>query len=392
MQLRPSFLTLLMLISFASINAVLPTPALPAISRFFGITENATQQIITWFLIGYALGQLAYGPIANRFGRKPALYLGIGLQIFSSLLCVFAGTVNHYPLLTIGRFLAALGSAVGLKMTFTIVHEYYEPKIANQKVSYLILAFAIASGPSVALSGVLITHYGWQSCFIAGAIYGLILLLMTTRLPETKTELDLDAFKWKHLVHGYVSQCKNPTLISGAILQSGATSFVYVFAALAPFIAIDLMGMQPSAYGTANIIPSIGMVFGSIFSANFSKKYSHRSGIILGLLMTACSSILMTLAWGLHWSSLVALFIPMMINYFGIALILSNASTFAMSQVEDKAHGSAVMSFINMGIATVVVLALSLLPVTKMLLPATFILIVIAMLAVFFCTKCKSCS
>ncbi|PWU08600.1 MAG: MFS transporter [Verrucomicrobia bacterium] len=383
MQSKPSFLTLLLLISFASINAVLPTPALPAISQFFGIAENTTQQIITWFLVGYALGQLIYGPIANRFGRKPALYSGIGLQIFSSLLCVYAGVINHYSLLPTSRFLAALGSGVGLKMTYTIVNESYEPQVATQKVSYLMLSFAIAPGLSIALGGILSTHFGWQSCFIASAIYGLILLLMTTRLPETKTELHLDAFKWKHLVHGYVSQFKNPTLIRGAILLGGGTCFTYVFAAVAPFLAIDLMGMKPSAYGMANILPSVGLVLGSIFSANLSKKHSPHFGILLGILMGACSSVLISLALALHEPPLVALFLPMIINYFGLALIISNASTFAMSQVEDKAHGSAVMSFINMGIATIAVLSLSFLPVTKMLLPATFGLVVTIMLVVF---------
>src|SRR5579864_6635516 len=85
------FFTLLLLISFASVNAVLFTPALPNITHFFGISEDIAQQTITWFLIGYAVGQLIYGPIANRFGRKHALYTGIGIQIISSLFCVVAG-------------------------------------------------------------------------------------------------------------------------------------------------------------------------------------------------------------------------------------------------------------------------------------------------------------
>lgn len=65
-----SFVTLLLLISFASVNAVLFTPALPSITAFFGITEHAAQQTITSFLVGYAIGQLIYGPTANRYGRK----------------------------------------------------------------------------------------------------------------------------------------------------------------------------------------------------------------------------------------------------------------------------------------------------------------------------------
>lgn len=390
MQFKPSFLTLLLMISFASVNAVLPTPALPSISQFFSITENATQQIVTWFLVGYTIGQLFYGPIANRFGRKPALYVGISLQILSSLLCVFAGTANNYPILIIGRFLASLGSGVGLKMTFTIVNECYEPRAVNQKISYLISAFAIAPGLGIALGGLLSYYYGWQSCFIASAVYGFVLLLMVTRLPETKTELHLDALKLNHLVHGYVSQLKNVRLISGALLLGGGTCFTYVFAATAPFLAIDLMGMKSSEYGIANIIPSIGLLLGSIFSAKFAVKCSIRSGLLLGICITGIASALMMIALATHQPPLQALFIPLAINYLGLAFILSNASTFAMYQVEDKAHGSAVMSFINMGITTVVVLSLSLLPVTKFLLPLAFCSIVVAMVIILLLTPWRS--
>src|SRR6478672_5239599 len=98
MKTQPTLpmLTLLLLISFASVNAVLFTPALPDITAFFAISENTAQQTITWFLVGYAIGQLIYGPIANRFGRKPALYAGISLQIFSSILCVAAAASHSY--------------------------------------------------------------------------------------------------------------------------------------------------------------------------------------------------------------------------------------------------------------------------------------------------------
>lgn len=179
-----SFITLLLLISFASVNAVLFTPALPNIAQFFKISDESAQQTITWFLVAYALGQLIYGPIANRFGRKPALYVGISVQIVSSFMCVFAGTLQRYWLLVLGRFLLALGSGVGLKMTFTLVNEYYEPKLASQKIAYLMLAFAITPGLGVALGGILNAQYGWESCFYAGAIYGVLLLLLVRRFVD----------------------------------------------------------------------------------------------------------------------------------------------------------------------------------------------------------------
>ncbi|HAU1152281.1 TPA: multidrug effflux MFS transporter [Legionella pneumophila] len=385
-----SFMTLLLLISFASVNAVLFTPALPSITVFFGITEHAAQQTITSFLIGYALGQLIYGPIANRYGRKRTLYAGIGLQIISSLLCVLAGMISIYPLLVLGRFLLALGAGVGLKMTFTLVNESYPPKLAAQKTSYLMLAFAIAPGLSVALGGILNSHYGWESCFYAGIVYGFILLAMVRQLPETQKSLQLDAFQMKHLLHGYVSQFKNKPLISGGALMGGASCFVYLFAATAPFIAINLLGMSTTEYGLANILPSLGLTLGSVLSAQFAKKYSQRAGIQLGISISGFAALAMMMAALTHHSALIKLFLPMIFIYLGLSFIFANASTFAMNHTPDKAHGSAVMNFINMGLVTVVILGLSVLPMSQYLLPAIYIILSALMMGLYLFTMKNS--
>jgi MFS family permease len=378
-----SFFTLLLMISFASVNAVLFTPALPAIADFFAISDSTAQLTITWFLVGYAIGQLIYGPIANRFGRKPALYIGISLQIISSLLCAEAGTLHIYSLLVVGRFLLALGSGVGLKMTFTLINETYEPAIASQKLSYLMIAFAIAPGLGVMLGGILNTYFGWTSTFYAGAVYGVILLLLTMRLPETKKIVDLDALQFNHLITAYVSQFKNLQLISGGLLMGGATCFVYIFAALAPFIAIDMLHMSSANYGAANLLPPIGLVLGSLLSAQLAKNYPAQKIIRLGIIIAVLGSIAMLLFTLLKLPGLVMIFIPMMLCYFGLALVFANTSTIAMSNVSDKAHGSAVMNFTNMGLVTIVLLSLGFANTTILLMPIVFILICAAMLLVF---------
>lgn len=295
-----------------------------------------------------------------------------------------------YPLLVLGRFLLALGSGVGLKMTFTLVNECYEPQLAAQKTSYLMLAFAIAPGLSVALGGILNSHYGWESCFYAGTVYGAILLAMVRQLPETQKNLQLEAFQMKHLLQGYVSQFKNKPLISGGALMGGASCFVYIFAATAPFIAINLLGMSTTEYGAANILPSLGLTLGSIWSAQFAKKYSQRAGIQLGILISGFAALAMLMAALTHHSALIKLFFPMIFIYLGLSFIFANASTFAMSHTSDKAHGSAVMNFINMGLVTVVILGLSVLPISQYLLPAIYIILSALMMGLYLFTMKNS--
>jgi MFS family permease len=375
MHQKLTFFTLSLLISFASVNAVLFTPALPNIAHFFNIDENTTQQTITLFLIGYALGQLIYGPLANRFGRKNAIYMGIVLQIISSFLCVFAGTTRTYTLLIVARFMLALGAGVGLKMTFTLVNEYYKPNIASRMIAYLLVAFAITPALSVALGGLLTAHYGWTSCFYAGAMYGLILLFFVSRLPETQSTRDLDALKIKPLLRHYAQQFKHQQLIVGGLLMGCASCFVYVFTTITPFVAINLLGLSSTKYGFANTIPPIGLVFGSIVNAKLSRHYGLLSIIRIGIIITSIGTVSMLIAISMKLSALMSLFVPMVMIYFGSCLMLANASTIAMRHTHDKAHGSAVMNFINMGLTTMLVLSLSSYTITLSLLPNIYLIL-----------------
>jgi DHA1 family bicyclomycin/chloramphenicol resistance-like MFS transporter len=380
---RLSFLTLLLMISFASVNAVLFTPALPQIAAFFSISNDTAQATITWFLIGYTIGQLVYGPIANRFGRKHALYVGIGLQIFSSLLCIVAGYLQLFHLLVVARFLLALGSGVGLKMAFTLVNESYPSTVASQKIAYLTLAFAITPALGVALGGLLTTHFGWISCFYAEAIYGVILLVMVSKLPETLKQADLNAFKLNHLIEGYSKQFKNSRLIGGGLLIGAATAVVYIFAAEAPFVAINLMGMSSAEYGIANLLPALGLIAGSLASARLVKTLSLYAMVKIGIGIAAIGGIVMLLANMANLSALCAIFAPMVLIYFGFSFLIATVSTLALSQIEDKAHGSAVMNFINMGLATLMVLSLGFLPIHALLLPVIFLLLNIFMVVIY---------
>lgn len=378
LETKLPFFTLLLLISFASVNAVLFTPALPSIATFFAITDDAAQYTITCFLIGYAFAQLIYGPIANRFGRKTALYIGISLQIISSLLCPLAGYLHNYELLVTARFMCALGSGAGFMMCFTLLNECYEPKIASQKISYLLLAFAITPGLSVAIGGFLNTYLSWTSCFYTSAVYGMILLVLVTKLPETLKNKDVNALKISNLINGYGGQFKNPALIIGGLLMGCSGSFIYIFAATAPFIAINLFGMSSAEYGIANILPSIGLFMGSLTGAQLARHYSITTLIRAGIGIAMLGVTLMFITMSLHYSILLTLFVPAMIIYFGLCFLITNGSTYAMSRVHDKAHGSAVMSFINIGLITIFVLILDLFTVkTSLILSIYFVLCIL---------------
>jgi len=265
-------------------------------------------------------------------------------------------------------------------MTFTLVNEIEEPKNASRIISWLMLAFAVSPGVSVMIGGILSENLDWTNTFYACAIYGLILLALVKNLPETKTELNYDALKLNHLMHAYSRQFKNFQLMIGGLLMGSATSFVYIFAALAPFIAMEILNMNAASYGTANLLPSLGLVTGSLISAKLIQHFHYKSIIRMGMIIALMGSLMMLVFSLMQFSALLIIFIPMMICYFGLAMIFPNASNMAMTATDDKAHGSAVMNFINMGLVTILVLGLQYVKITTVLLPVTFLAICLLMI------------
>lgn len=298
-QVNLPMITLLLMISFATFNAVLFTPALPNITRYFSITNNMAQLTITWFLLGYAIGQLLYGPLANRYDRKSALYAGISLFL------------NH-------RFRGGVNNSIHASQRIF-------SEVANQKIAYLILALSIMPGLSIALGGILNHHYGWMSCFYAGVVYGLVLLFLTARLTETSMP-NPKALKFKYLLQTYLNQLKNPALILDGLLMGGATCFIYIFTILAPFIALDSLGMSSSEYGIASVLPPIGSMLGALVSAQLAQKYSYHYGIRLGIFIAVISVILMIfVTWFFPKNPILTLFFPVFLIWVGLSLIYSNA-------------------------------------------------------------------
>jgi len=125
---EPILWILLLLVSFASVSALLFTPALPELTQKLNITSSQAQFTVTIFLIGYSIGNLPYGPLSNRFGRKFALYIGLAIALVGAILTALVDVFQVYWLLILGRFLLALGSSAGITVAFTMVGDVYQRK------------------------------------------------------------------------------------------------------------------------------------------------------------------------------------------------------------------------------------------------------------------------
>lgn len=361
---KPSLIVLIFLISFGSIGGVLFTPALPEMSHFFHVATNAAQFTVTAYLLGYAFGQLPYGPLANRFGRKKTIMIGIIMEIIGALLSVLAAPMHSFTLLIVARFITALGACVGLMMSLTIISDYFHDQEARKTISYVTTAFSVVPGMSVALGGLLTTYFGWISCFYFLVGYGILLLLLIQLLPETAKKLDPHALHISNIFCRYGKVICDKNLLIYAFLVGGCTAASYLFSSMAPFIGMHSIGLSPKTYGLLNLIPSVGFLFGSLLAARLVHIISARPTILLGIIFTTISVVLLFSFSLLPHMSAWELFIPIAMLLFSVSLIFPNASAMATQNSCDKSTASALMSFINLGTAVIAVFAGGLLPLT----------------------------
>lgn len=385
---KPQFVILLLLVTFGSVGAVLFTPALPSIQSFFGRSVGEAQMTVTTYLVGYALGQLPYGPLANRFGRKRTLYMGIALSIIGSLLCAFSAPLKSFELLVVARFLQALGACVGLKISFTMVGDAYKQMDATRIIARMVIAFAVMPGIATAIGGWMTQFFSWESCFYFLAFYGVVILLISTRLPETSKPSDLQALTVSSVIRGYRATLKNNRLLICALMMGCGSAMVYLFASKSPFIGIKVIGLNPETFGSLNLIPSAGMLLGSFLVSTLVGRFSFFNLLLTGVSGALIATLVMLSFFSFGELNWWILFLPTFFIYAAESIVYANVSSFGLTTSENKSNASAVLNFVNMSTAVIAVFAAELiLPESALLLPISFLCIFLFMFFLWFRLK-----
>lgn len=375
---------LLPVFTFGNFLGLFITPALPGITDSFGLPASMGAQVMSFFLLGYAFGQLPYGPLAKRFGRKGALTIGSALAVIGSLLAYLAPS---FSVLCVARVLQAAGSGVGLKITVTIIADLYSGATAARVMAILSMAFGVVPALATALGGFATLWFGWRACFLFLALYAIVLWGCTRLLPETAPQLDKHALRFKKVISGYTEQFRDSYLVLHAILAGLTTASMYIFATVAPYIGMEMIGLRPDTYGLLAMTPSFGLMLGAWIARMLSNK-DARLIMLSGLLVFILATVAFALCFVNGVISVWTLFLPAILMYVGNTWIWSRAVTHGLAGVHDKSNGAAVMQFINVGIAAAGTFLIELLPALDLLLlPASSGIIAILLLAVWLSLK-----
>ncbi len=259
---RAPFILLVAMTACGTLGMHVIIPALPAMASALDMSVATAQLTITLYLIGLAAGQLLYGPVSDRFGRRPVVLAGLTLFTAASITTAIAPNAT---ILIGARILQSIGGCAGLVLGRAAVRDGAAPDQAAGQLALLTLVMSMVPAIAPAIGGFITGWYGWRASYVLLALIGgLTLLACLIRLPETRAP---DAGGSRSLVRGYVRLLRSRRFLGYAIGGACSTTAFYGFMSASPFIFERQLHQSPQNMGLYYLVLMGGVALGS-FGAN----------------------------------------------------------------------------------------------------------------------------
>ena len=328
---------LIALTSLGPMSMQIFLPALPAIRASYGVSGAAAQMTLSVSMLAIALATLAYGPLSDRFGRRPIVILGLAIFLVGSGLCAIAPDIWT---LIVGRMLQGAGGAAGMVLARAIVRDLHDRERSAAVIAYLTTAMVLAPMQAPVIGGYLTDLFSWRANFAFAGFVGLMVAgLVVARMHETHTTREpISGFR--SFFGGFGRLLRQPIFCGYAFHAAFVLSVFFAFMSGAPYVMIEVMKRPATEYGLYFFVISIGFMAGGLTAARTSERVGIDRMIVLGgvislIAVAVCFAIMAAGVW-----HPVALFGPAMVSAFAAGLSMPNAQAGAIS-VDPKAAGAA---------------------------------------------------
>lgn len=327
--------------AFGPLSIDMYLPALPTIARDFGTETSIVQQTLAVFFIGLALGQIFYGPIADRVGRRLPLLFGCGLYMIACIGCAMAPSVQSLIVL---RFAQALGACAGIVICRSIVRDLFDMQESARMYSFLMLVMGLAPITAPLIGGQLLLNFGWRAIFIVLSGFGLVcFLLVTFVLPESlpverRTRAGLgSALK----IYGEILMSRS--FMGYAVASGLASSAMFAYIAGSPFVFIELNGIAPERFGLLFGANAIGLIGAAQLNRWLLQRYQGTHILQVALSITAISGLLLVGVTATGLGGFPAMLVILFCCIASTGLVGPNATAAAMAPYAKRAGSAAAL-------------------------------------------------
>ncbi|HUI77648.1 MAG TPA: Bcr/CflA family multidrug efflux MFS transporter [Bryobacteraceae bacterium] len=250
-----------MLQAFAPLSIDMYLPAMPVMEKVFHASTAAVQLTMVTFLMGFALGQALYGPLTDRFGRKPPLYASLLVFIVSSLCCAVVPSIRAMAMF---RLLQAVGACGGSVMSRAMVRDLFPPEDLRKIFSMLILVLGVSPVIAPLIGSYLLLWFGWNAAFFAQATIGLACMIgMHFRLPESLSHDDKRPLHFDVITSAYRQLLEDRTFLGASVVCGFSSAGLFAYITSAPFVFINLYKVPTEHFGWLFGAIAAGMIVAS---------------------------------------------------------------------------------------------------------------------------------
>ena len=328
-------------------------PGFSGIAKDLNTTVAKVSMTLSSYFIGISAGQLLYGPLLDRFGRKKPLFIGLLVYILASLGCVYVNDIDTFIGL---RFIQAVGSCAATVASVSMVRDLFPVRDTPKVFSLLMLVVGLSPMLAPTLGGYVTEYYGWHTVFFILMCMGIVILIAAQLgLPDSFTPDRTISLKPKPIISNFISILKEPQFYTYALTGAVAFSGLFTYVAASPIVFMDVFDVDAKTYGWIFAFMSLSFIGSSQLNSVLLKRFSSEQMIYSALIIQSIISILFLV---LAVYDLLGLYetIFMLFLFLG-CLGISNPNTAGLTLApfsKNAGSASALMGALQLGLGALV--------------------------------------
>lgn len=340
-------------------------PGFLKISQYYHTDLKAVQFSISTFLAGFAVGQLFWGIISDKYGRKWPTIISLLLFIAATVACIYATSIEQF---WIARFFQAFAGCAGVVIARAIVNEYFEQDDTMRVFSLLAIIAGVAPIIGPVAGNFLVSHFEWQSTFVTLFVLGVIsLLLVVFFLPETKAKTALNAPK-RNLMQDFKAVFKVKTFLKYTLIGSVTYSILMIYLANAPYLIMEYGQLSSATFSYIFAFNAVGLMVGAWISNSFTRWWSIRQIIFYTTMVGLICSVVF-LGFCIAQQPIEWLLIPLFFIILTLGVLFPTTTKLALEPFhENSGSASALLGSLQLMLTFIISAMTNLIPLDLLIL------------------------
>lgn len=288
---KTPLLLAMMIIATGQVGVSIYLPSLPLISHDLALQQHTVQNLVTLFLVGFGVSQLFYGPLSDAIGRRPVFLLGQSVYLIGTVICiVFA---DHIVALEAGRLLQGLGAGSASVLGRSVLRDSYDGPQLTKALSYISVTASVMPIVAPLFGGWIAYHISWHAVFVFVLVYLLAIFTLGFAVLHETLPYPKRRFEPKRVLLNYLELLTNKQVIGSASYNWLSYLSALVTLSLYPFLMQQELGLTAADYGTLMIVPSAGLLMGSLVLNFINSRYKEQQILLMSFVIVAASGVML---------------------------------------------------------------------------------------------------